>query len=227
MIKPSEALAQLQALADPARAAQMAAYHKTQRRCLGVPAPAIGDLADGWRAACTLDDRLTLAAGLWRADIHEARVAAAKLLTQARIRPDAAAWALIQSWLPDFDGWALADHACIAGQKRVMADPQRLDTVETWTTSPHMWTRRAALVITLPFTRSNTPKPAEQAARDRILGWAATYADDRDGFIQNAVASWVRDLSKHDAPRAKTFLAEHGARLKPFAAIDAARHLGA
>ena len=25
------------------------------------------------------------------------------------------AWALIQSWVPDFDGWALADHASIAG----------------------------------------------------------------------------------------------------------------
>lgn len=220
-----DALAQLEALADPTRAAEMSAYHKIPRRYLGIGVPAIDDLADGWRAACTLDDRLTLAADLWRSDIHEARVAAAKLLTQARIRPDDAAWALIQTWVPDFDGWALADHACIAGQKRLMADPSRLDTVEGWTTSPHMWTRRAALVITLPFGKSNTPKPAELAARDRILGWAATYADDRDWFIQKAIAWWVRDLSKHDPARAQAFLDQHGARLKPFAAKEAARHL--
>lgn len=221
------ALAGLEALADPARAAQMAAYHKAPRRYLGVPVPVIYDLSDQWRAACTLEARLTLAADLWRSDIHEARVAAASLLTQARIRPDDAAWALIQSWVPDFDGWALADHACSAGQRRVVADPSRLDTVEGWTTSPQMWTRRAALVITLPFTKSNNPKPSETAARDRILGWAVAYATDPDWFIQNAVAWWVRDLSKHDPIRARGFLADHGDKLKPFAQKEAARHLTA
>ncbi len=219
------ALAELEAAGDPARAVEMAAYHKTTRRCLGVPVPVVSAMADGWRAACSLDDRLTLAAALWQIDIHEARVAAAKLLTQARIRPDDAAWSLIQSWVPDFDGWALADHVCIAGQKRLVADLSRLDAVEGWTTSPHMWTRRAALVITLPFAKSNVPKPAELAARDRVLGWAAGYADDRDWFIQKAVAWWVRDLSKHDAPRARAFLAAHGARLKPFAAKEAVKYL--
>ncbi|WP_431298923.1 DNA alkylation repair protein [Tabrizicola sp. BL-A-41-H6] len=218
-------LAQLEALANPDKAAEMLAYHKAPRRYLGVTVPQIDDLTDQWRAALTLDDRIALAASLWATDIHEARVAAAKLLTQARIRPDDAAWALIQSWVPDFDAWAIADHASIAGQKRLVADPSRLDTVETWITSPHMWTRRAALVMTLPWTKQNHPKPEEEAARDRILGWCATLADDRDWFIQKAVAWWVRDLSKHDAPRARAFLETHGPRLKPFAQNEAARHL--
>ncbi len=222
-----DAVAALESLSDAAKAADMAAYHKAPRRYLGVTVPLIDDLADGWRAGCTLDQRLTLAADLWRTDIHEARVAAAKLLTQARIRPDDAAWDLIQTWVPDFDGWALADHVCTAGAKRLVADPQRLDTVEAWTGSPHMWSRRAALVITLPFAKSRHPKSAELAARDRILGWAAVYADDRDWFIQKAVAWWVRDLSKHDPDRAKAFLEAHVARLKPFAAKEASRYLAA
>ena len=37
-------------------------------------------LTDQWRAECSLDERLTLAAALWETNIHEARVAAAKLL---------------------------------------------------------------------------------------------------------------------------------------------------
>jgi hypothetical protein len=41
-----------------------------------------------------------------------------------------------------------------------------------------MWTRRAALVITLPWTRQNHPKAADLAIRDRVLGWAASYVDD-------------------------------------------------
>lgn len=215
----------LQALADPAKAAEMAAYHKAPRTYLGVAVPQIEDLTDRWRADLTLEDRLALAADLWRTDIHEARVAAAKLLTQARIRPDQAAWDLIVSWVPDFDGWALADHAGIAGQKRLVADPSRLETVEAWITSPHMWTRRAALVMTLPWTKQNFPKAHDLAIRGRVLGWCEALAEDRDWFIQKAVAWWVRDLSKHDAAAAQSFLTQHGPRLAPFARKEAARHL--
>ncbi|NJM81970.1 MAG: DNA alkylation repair protein [Tabrizicola sp.] len=203
----------------------MAAYHKAPRRYLGASVPQITALTDAWRAELSLDDRIALADALWKTDIHEARVAAAKLFTQARIRPDDAVWAVIQSWIPDFDAWAIADHACIAGQKRVAADLTRLDTVEGWISSPHMWTRRAALVITLPFTKSNHPKPAESAARDRILGWCATLAPDRDWFIQKAIAWWLRDLSRHDPDRTRSFLATSGQELKPFARTEAARHL--
>jgi 3-methyladenine DNA glycosylase AlkD len=218
-------LDELEARADPAKAAEMLAYHKAPRRYLGVPVPDIETLADTWRAALTLEDRVALAASLWRTDIHEARVAAAKLLTQARIRPDEAVWALIQSWVPDFDAWAIADHASKAGERRLLADPTRIDAVETWVASPHLWTRRAALVMTLPWTKQNHPKPDELAIRDRVLGWCATLADDRDWFIQKAIGWWVRDLSKHDPDRARAFLAAHGARLKPFARKEAARHL--
>ncbi len=218
-------LVELQALANPAKAAEMLAYHKAERPYLGIPVPDIETLTGRWRADLSLDDRLTLAADLWQTNIHEARVAAAKLLTQARIRPDDGAWALIQSWVPDFDAWAIADHASIAGQKRLVADPSRIDTVETWVQSPHMWTRRAAFVMTLPWTKQNFPKPQDLAVRGRVLGWCAALADDRDWFIQKAIGWWLRDLSKHDPDRTRAFLAEHGARLSPFARKEAARQL--
>jgi 3-methyladenine DNA glycosylase AlkD len=219
-------LQELQALTDQTKAAEMAAYHKVDRSYLGIPVPQVEELTDRWRTELSLDDRLGLAADLWRTNIHEARVAAAKLLTQARIRPDQAAWELIVAWVPDFDGWALADQASIAGQKRLVADPSRLDTVEAWVTSPQMWTRRAALVMTLPWTKQNFPKAQDLAIRARVLGWCATLAPDRDWFIQKAVAWWVRDLSKHDPKAARGFLADHGETLKPFARKEAARHLG-
>ncbi len=222
---PDAAIARLQARADPAKAATVAAYHKAQRPYLGISVPDIEAMVADWRAACTIDERVALAAGLWDSNIHEARVAAAKLLTQARIRPDDAVWALFLSWVPGFDAWAIADHACNAGERRLLADPSRLDTVETWTRHPNMWTRRAALVVTLPWTKQNHPTPQDQAIRDRVLGWAAGYADDRDWFIQKAIAWWLRDLSKHDAERTRAFLADHGARLKPFARKEAGEYL--
>ncbi len=222
---PDAALAELERQANPIKAAEMASYHKVDRRYLGIANPVLDKLAKTWRGE-DLDDRVALAAGLWDSNIHEARVAASKLLTQARLRPDdGAAWALIASWAPDFDAWAIADHACMAGQKRLVWQPSRIDEVEAWTTSDHMWTRRAALVITLPWTKQNHPKPEELATRDRVLGWAAGYVEDQDWFIQKAIAWWLRELSKHDAPRVIDFLAAHGAQMKPFAAKEAARKL--
>lgn len=210
---------------DPARAAQSAAYHKAPRRYLGIPVPVLADLADGWRAARTVEERVALADALWQTDIHEARIAAAKLLVQARLRPDEGAWRLIASWVPQFDAWAIADHACDAGARRLLADPSRIDTVEGWTRAETMWTRRAALVMTLPWAKMNKVKPQDLEIRERVLGWAAAYVADRDWFIQKAVAWWLRDLSKHDAARTRAFLAEHGERMKPFARKEAARHL--
>lgn len=221
---PTDALAALGG--DAAKAALLATKHKIDRPYLGADEAVIEACVKDWRAALSVDDRVALASGLWDSNVHEGRMAAAKLLTQARIRPDdTAAWDLVVSWVPSFDAWFLADMAAVAGQKRLLADPARLDTLENWTVSEHMWTRRAALMMTQPWTKQNHPKPEELAARDRVLGWAATYVVDPDWHIQNAVAVWLRDLSKHDPARVDAFLAEFGEAMKPFARKEAASRL--
>lgn len=204
----------------------MEAYHKAERSYLGVANPVIDEMCRSWRQDLSLEERLTLANELWKSDVHEGRVAAAKLLTQARIKPDDnAAWDLIQSWVPEFDAWAIADHAAIAGQKRLVANPARLDAVEEWTKSDHMWTKRAALVMTLPWARLRNPKPEDTKIKERILGWAAGYVDDKEWFIQKCVAWWLRDLSKKDPETVRKFLNEHGNDMKPFARREAGKYL--
>jgi 3-methyladenine DNA glycosylase AlkD len=225
MMQLEDALAALEALIEPGRADGMAAYHKQSRQVLGIPNPALNDITKSWRQTLSVEQRVQLASELWQTDIFEARIAASKVLTQARLRPDEDAWNLIASWTADFDSWAIADHACMAGQKRLLADPTRLDQIETWTTSEHMWTRRAALVITLPWTKQNHPKPDELQARDRILGWAASYAPDHTWFIQKAIGWWLRDLSKHDPERVSDFLEKHANEMKPFAVKEANKHI--
>ena len=223
---PDAAFAALTALADPAKAAEMATYHKIARPYLGVSVPQIDALAREWRQTLDIDTRLALADGLWQMGVHETMVAAAKLLEQARIRPDdSGAWGLIAAWAEGFNGWAVSDHASISGQKRLVADPARLDTVAQWTSHPNLWTRRAALVMTLPWAKMPNPKQADLDIRETVLGWAETYIDDRNWFIQKSIAWWLRDLSRHDPARTAAFLDQHGARLKSFARKDAARHL--
>jgi 3-methyladenine DNA glycosylase AlkD len=223
---PDEAIAALRAHADPARAEGMRAYHKQTREVLGLSNAVTGELAAEWRKAHDLHDLVTLARGLWASDIFEARLAAGKLFLQARIKPDdTAAWDCIAGFVPEFDSWAIADAVAQGGAKRLLQEPTRLDQIEGWITSDHMWTRRAALVFTLPFTKSRHPSPTEAAARRRILGWCETLAPDRAWFIQKAVAWWLRELSKRDPDTVRGWLAAHGETLKPFATKEAARHL--
>ncbi|MEM1314402.1 MAG: DNA alkylation repair protein [Pseudomonadota bacterium] len=211
---------------DPAKAAEMARYHKTSREVLGVSNPVIDALAKGWRGeAADLAARVALADGLWRSGVFEARIAAAKLLTQARIRDDGPAWRLIAGWVPEFDGWAIADAAASAGARRLQAAPERLDEVEGWTRDPSVWVRRAALVMTLPWAKLNHLSAEDAARRARVLGWAAGYVGDREWFIQKAIGGWLRTLSKHDPEAVRAFLEAHGDAMKPFAVREASRHL--
>lgn len=221
----SAALDALKSLGDPQKASEMARYHKAPRVYLGIANPQIDALCKEWRADLDIAGRLSLATTRWDSDIHEARVAAAKLLTQARIKGDADVWAEITRWVTQFDAWAVADHACSAGSRRLVAQPARLDEIEAWTVSDSMWVRRAALVMTLPWTKQNHPSKDELAARDRILGWAAGYVTDPEWFIQKSISWWLRSLSKHDPDRVRAFLEQYGAWMKPFALKDAARTL--
>ncbi len=206
----------------------MAAYHKAPRSYLGVSVPAIE--AAGRRMAGGRDvaERVALARGLWASDVHEARIAAAKLLTQARIREDEPlVWAEFLAWVPDFDAWAIADHACKAGERRLVADPSRLDLVEGWTGDPNMWVRRAALVATLPWSQgSPTRAPSERAARERILGWAEALVPTATGSSRRPSPGGSAASRIHDPARARAFVDGPGRALKPFARREALRRLG-
>ena len=104
--------------------------------------------------------------------------------------------------LIDLDGWAVADNLASAGSRCLIENSGRLDAVETWIESPHLWTRRAALVFTLPWAK-------EKRDPERMLGWAARLAKDREWFIQKAIGWWLRELSKRDPKRVRRFLTEH------------------
>lgn len=137
-----DAIAALRAHADPDRAASMRAYHKQTRDLLGLPDAVTGALAAEWRQHHDLPGLVALARGLWASDIFEARLAAGKLFLKARIRPeDGPAWDCLTDFVPGFDSWAIADAVAQSGQKRLLQDPTRLDEVEHWVTSDHMWTR--------------------------------------------------------------------------------------
>ncbi|MEL6583820.1 MAG: DNA alkylation repair protein [Pseudomonadota bacterium] len=222
-MSPLEALT---ALENPQKAAEMQAYHKVERRYLGVANPQIDALVKDWRSEMDVPQRIATASALWDSNIHEARIAAGKLLTQARIKTnEPQVWQEIIRWVPSFDAWAVADHAASAGSRRLVVDPARMDELESWTTSENMWARRAALIFALPHSKGRHLSDADTQHRERVLGWAATYTEDRAWFIQKAVGWWLRSLSKHDPMRVELFLSEHGDKMKAFARREASKYL--
>lgn len=205
-------LERLRAEADASRAARTAARHKTGRETLGVPPVRIEALASEWRAALNIDDRVDLARALWDSDIHEARLAAARLLVQARMRPDDGAWQAILEWAPDIDGAEIGDAVMAAASRRLLAVPERLDQIEPWVTDANPWLRRAALVATGPWARMNNLKPADRAVRERVLAWTFDLSRDRNGAVRQAVDGWLRDLNKHDPDRAAIWRTDRDAQ---------------
>ena len=220
------ALAALRAHADAGRAAQMAAYHKAERVYLGLGNDTVEELVRPWRADLARDEKVALAAALWDSDIYEARIAAAKLLTQARVKPDdAPVWDEVQRWVPQFDSWAIADAAAKPIERRLMAEPARFDDVADWILHANMWTRRAALVSTLHWAKGRHPDAAHLDARERVLAWAAALVPDHDWFIQKAIGWWLRTLSLTDPDRVHVFLDLHGDRLRAVARKEAVRRM--
>ena len=77
-----------------------------------------------------------------------------------------------------------------------------------------------ALAFTLPWTK-------EKRDPERMLGWAARLADDRQWFIRKAIGWRLRELSKRDSRRARRFLTEHGGKLTAVARREAIKYLKA
>jgi 3-methyladenine DNA glycosylase AlkD len=208
----------LRARADAKRAEWERAYQKSRWEHWGVPLPGMDAAIRETLGDLTQKEALSLCVRLWREPVWDLKIVAGRILAGKAIEPNDRVWAFVTERLADLDGWAVADNLAMAGSRCLVAEPGRLDAVEAWIESSHLWTRRAALVFTLPWTK-------EKRDPERMLGWAARLAEDRQWFIQKAVGWWLRELSKRDPKRVRRFLKEHGPKLTGVARREAAKYL--
>jgi 3-methyladenine DNA glycosylase AlkD len=208
----------LRAHEDAARAEWEKAYQKSAWGHWGVSLPKMDAAIKETLGELRQDEALNLCRLLWREPIWDLKIVAGRILARKSIEPDAEVWAFVTPRLVDLDGWAVADNLATGASRCLIADPRRLDSVEAWIESPHLWTRRAALVFTLPWAKSDRDP-------ERMLSWAARLAGDREWFIQKAVGWWLRELSKRDPERVQRFLKEHGGKLTGVAKREATKYL--
>jgi 3-methyladenine DNA glycosylase AlkD len=210
----------LRTFGSPERAAQEKRYQKSRWEHWGVALPKMDVAIRETLGGLSQEEALELCRRLWREPVWDLKIVAARVLALKSVAPDSKVWGFVTERMPDLDGWAVADNLADVASRCLIEDSRRLDAVETWIESPHLWTRRAALVFTLRWAKSERDP-------ERMLGWAARLADDREWFIQKAIGWWLRELSKRDPARVRRFLAEHGEKLMGVARREATKYLNA
>jgi 3-methyladenine DNA glycosylase AlkD len=210
----------LRAAGSPQRAQWEKAYQKSRWEHWGAPLPGMDAAIRETLGGLSQEHALDLCRRLWREPVWDLKIVAGRILARKSIEPDAEVWRFVTERMPDLDGWAVADNLADVASRCLLKDPGLLDVVQAWIESPHLWTRRAALVFTLPWAKGKRDP-------ERMLGWAARLADDRQWFIQKAVGWFLRELSKRDPERVRRFLTEHGQKLTGVARREATKYLKA
>lgn len=200
-ITPETVLETLRLSADPEKASALSS-RAGRSEALGVPPQVLENFAREWRQDVSFPERLDLARALWEQPVFEARLMAAKLLTQARIADDAAIWDQICVWISEADTWAELDALAGAGARRISVDLSRMAVVHELAKSERALDRRAALGLSLPLAKLAHPTEDEVNAIDDVLYWLTYALQDADKDVSRMADSWLKSLGKHDRKRA-------------------------
>jgi len=200
------------------RAAGHPGKHADLQQYLGSPLPAQGLYA---RAFATIvrefktrhprlhpEDLHALADALWNGTHFEDRILACDLLAAYVRTWNRTTWSLVDRWVDRAVGWGLCDTVGGLVISRLLeADPTRFRVVRTWTRSPNLWRRRAALYAMSRWVRAG--------ALDRPFVIIRSLHRDPEFWVRRAVGTWLRECWKQDRPRTERFLLSNARNLAP------------
>jgi 3-methyladenine DNA glycosylase AlkD len=99
----------------------------------------------------------------------------------------------------------------VAWREGVLSDTK----IKAWTRSEMRWTRRAALVSTVPLNQNARGSKAPKGEAVKTLSVCAMLVDDRDDMVVKAMSWALRVLAAKDGPAVVDFLERHKDRLAP------------
>lgn len=223
-MKPAETLAWVEAvraallpLADPARAAGMAAYMKGRFPFLGVQTPnrraAVKALIRGFRG-----DPVAAAEALWQEAQREFQYVACDLLRAkaAQLRPEQLphleALVRAKSWWDTVDGLAQTMGLLIL-RERVLVT--RMDQLIQ---SENFWLRRVALLHQLGWKR--------ETDQERLFRYCLLCAPETEFFIRKAIGWALRQHARLEPEAVRAFLGQNQTRFSGLTLREAGKHLG-
>ena len=175
-------VAELHALADPARLPGMARVGIDIDRAIGVSLPHLRKL--GRRLG---PDHL-LALGLWSTAIHEARILASLVDDPADVTREQ-----MDAWARDFDSWDICDQVVGNLFERT---PYAVPAAHSWTERDETFVKRAGFVMIATRAVHDGMSPD-----DAFTAWFPTIrrgaTDDRN-YVKKAVSWALRQIGKRN-----------------------------
>ena len=221
----AQVVAALLPFADPERAVQASRYLKSDLDFLGVSVPGIRAVvtkADRARPGLGRDEALAWARALWRARVHERRIAAIELLRRhvRVLRP--ADLADVEAWVREAHGWAYVDPLAgdIAGPVALHC-PDAWARIDAWATDEDFWIRRSALLTRLPGIRRGG------LDRERFERYATPMLTEKEFFIRKAIGWVLREASKKDPAYVAAWTRSHLDQMSGVTFTEAVRRLPA
>jgi len=217
--------AALQLAADPARAAPMQAYMKSELPYWGVPAPRLRTVCRELFAAYSFEDAVRWRADvlyIWRSATHrEERHAALALAGHAKARTFQTLEALPMyeelivsgAWWDFVD--VLASHQI--GKLLELYPREMRRTLRTWSRGDDIWKRRAAILAQLGFREATDTKLLYACIRPSL--------SSREFFLRKAIGWALRQLARYQPGEVQRYVEEHAEQLSPLSRREALKHL--
>ncbi|MBF6599426.1 MAG: DNA alkylation repair protein [Dehalococcoidia bacterium] len=177
-----EAMAALQALADPAARETMARFAIVTERALGVSVPKQRALAK----RIGRDHRL--AAELWATGVHEARTLAALIDEPSRVTR-----AQMRRWVRDLDSWDVCDGCCMDLFDKT---PYAIECALAWAGRREEYVKRAGFVLMAALAAHD--KAADDGVFLAFLLLIRREAGDERNFVKKAVNWALRQIGKRN-----------------------------
>lgn len=202
-------LAQLRENVDPGYQAGSAMVMKTQMKVYGVRVPDLRRIAAGWKAdhrQVASTDLLGLADGLWSGESLEERTLANLLLAAYPKVLAGIPWRSFDRWRRLVDNWGVGDAlgTMVLGPW-LLADPDsRLHHLDALIADEDLWSRRLALVATVPLNRR-----AASAVPGLTLELVDRVKLEREPMVTKAVSWALRELSKGEPDRVAAYVADN------------------
>lgn len=176
----------LESLGTPENVAGMARFAIVTKKAFGVSAPNLKELAKEIKKQTK--DRHSLALELWETGIHEAR-AIAYLIDD----PKEVTEIQMESWVKDFDNWAICDGTC--GHLFCRSEFAYKKVLE-WSEREEEFIKRAGIVLIAWLAVHDKKADDEKIAG--LLPILESKADDERNFIKKAVNWSLRQIGKRN-----------------------------
>jgi len=211
----------LHAVADPSKAADMAAYMKDQFEYLGVQA---GDRRTAAKplltAAKTMasEPLLDLVEALWDEVEREFHYVGMDAIRAGARNLRADDLQRVRALIERTPWWDTVDSLAVHTVGTMVTNhPELVETMDEWIESPNLWVARTAILHQLLYK--------ERTDTNRLFTYAEMHLESTEFFIRKAIGWALRQYARTDPDAVRAFVAKHDDVIAGLTKREALKHL--